>query len=171
MKNPILFLLLFFPAVLFAQIVNESSTIIKDFGSERYELSKYELRQYVITDSTILAQLTNVFMSNGRQSLPKDWYFLMFVDQIQETLMLRVELQPWPYKLNGLYGFFQIEDVDVLVYNKHLPFLRATKSAKTFTYERHIYMIGDDDWIEFPGDDCSHSWNLIYHNNSLSYSN
>lgn len=171
MKNPILFLLLFFPAVLFAQIVKESSTIIKDFGSERWEQSKYELRQYEITDSAVLAQLTGVLMPNGRQSLPKDWYFLMFVDQIQDTLMLRVELQPWAYKLNGLYGFFQIEDIDVLVYNKHLPFLRATKSAKTFTYKRHTYMIGDDNWVEFPGDDCSHSWNLIYHNNSLSYSN
>ena len=91
----------------------------------------------------------------------------MFVEYIGDTIKLRIEYQDAPYMLPGLAGFFHIDDMDILFYNKPPTFLKATRMFKTFAYRRHLYKIGKDDWVEFPGDDCSHIWYLIYFNNTF----
>ena len=167
MNYPVLFLLLFLPSALIGQILKESSTVVEDFGTERYEQLHYVLRQYEIVDSTKMIQLKNVLMPEGSQALPKQWNYMMFVDQVQDTTKMDVTLQPLPYKLHGLLGFFQIDSVNVLVYNEMPIFLKVTKSSKSFSYVRHTYKVDDENWIEFSGDDCSHSWKLFFINNKF----
>lgn len=170
MRGPILLLLLFSPATLVCQILKESSTVVKDFGTERYEELCYVLRQYEIVDSTKMTQLKNILMPDGSQALPIQWNYIMFVDKARDTIKMDVTLQPLPYKLHGLLGFFQIDSVNVLVYNELPTFLKVTKSSRAFSYVRHTYKLDDEDWVEFSGDDCSHRWKLYFINDKfLSY--
>ncbi|MBQ7734870.1 MAG: hypothetical protein IJT61_02920 [Bacteroidales bacterium] len=167
MKKFFLLVLFFIPIAIVGQVLRERTTGVKDFGTERWELMEYELRQYTIVDSSIELQLREILGINQTSEIQSMWKHLMFVEYINDTIKLRIEYQDAPYKLPGLVGFFRIDDWDILFYNKLPTFLKATKKSKTFAYERHLYKIGKDDWVEFPGDNCSHTWNLIYFNNTF----
>lgn len=167
MKKIILLILFFIPVAIVGQVLLERTTVVKDFGTERWELMEYELRQYIIVDSSVESQLREILGINQTSEIQSMWKHLMFVEYINDTIKLRIEYQDAPYKLPGLVGFFHVDDLDILFYNKQPTFLKATKMSKTFAYKRHLYKIGKDDWVEFSGDNCSHNWNLIYFNNTF----
>lgn len=159
----------FIPAAIVGQVLREKATVVKDFGTERWELMEYELRQYTIVDSSVESQLREILGIDQTAEIQTIWKHLMFVEYINDTIKLRIEYQNAPYKLPGLVGFFHVDDLDILFYNKQPTFLKATKMSKTFAYKRHLYKIGKDDWVEFSGDNCSHIWYLIYFNNTFFF--
>lgn len=167
----ILILIILFPIFLAGQILSEEITLIHDYGSERWENVRYDLRQYVIKDSVVKMSLEDVLNIDSLTTVPTGWKYLMFVESKKDSIIYRIELQDAPYKLSGLKGFFKIHDIEVLFYNKIPTFLESTKLSKKFHYDRHLYRIREDTWIEFSGDDCSHSWTLFFSNNSFYIKN
>lgn len=167
MKKIILLILFFIPVAIVGQVLREKASVVKDFGTERWELMEYDLRRYTIVDSSVESQLREILGIEQTSKIPSMWKHLMFVEYIGDTIKLRIEYQDAPYMLPGLAGFFHIDDMDILFYNKPPTFLKATRMFKTFAYRRHLYKIGKDDWVEFSGDNCSHIWYLIYFNNTF----
>lgn len=168
MKNNVLFILLFLPILMKAQVLNESCSNIIDFGTEKWEQMDYELRQYKVVDSVTEAQLRDLLLIEKMSKTPSEWVYMMHVENVKDTVTLLIEYQNAPYKLPDLKGFFQIDGADILFYKNCPPFLSPTKSSKNFSYRRHLFKVDENDWVEFPGDNCSHYWNLIYHNRILS---
>ena len=168
-KNVLFVLLLFLPILMRAQVLKESCSNIIDFGTERWEQMDYELRQYKVVDSVTEAQLRDLLLIEKMSKTPSEWVYMMHVENVKDTVNLLIEYQNAPYKLPDLKGFFQIDGADILFYKNCPPFLSPTESSKKFSYRRHLYKVDEDDWVEFPGDNCSHYWNLIYHNRVLSF--
>ena len=70
-------MLFFIPIAIVGQVLREKASVVKDFGTERWELMEYDLRQYTIVDSSVESQLREILGIEQTSKIPSMWKHLM----------------------------------------------------------------------------------------------